>query len=35
MTYTDVLYEKKDGVGWITINRPRSATRFAPRPCTS
>ena len=28
MTYTDVLYEKKDGVGWITINRPEVRNAF-------
>jgi 2-ketocyclohexanecarboxyl-CoA hydrolase len=28
MTYTDVLYEKKDGVAWITINRPEVRNAF-------
>jgi naphthoate synthase len=28
MTYKDVLYEKKDGVAWITINRPEVRNAF-------
>src|SRR2546425_704344 len=28
MTYTDTLYEKKDGVAWITINRPEVRNAF-------
>ena len=28
MTYTDILYEKKKGVAWITINRPEVRNAF-------
>jgi naphthoate synthase len=28
MTYTDILYEKKNGVAWITINRPEVRNAF-------
>src|SRR5215470_7613499 len=28
MAYTDILYEKKGGVGWITINRPEVRNAF-------
>ena len=28
MTYTDILYEKNDGVAWITINRPEVRNAF-------
>ena len=28
MTHTDILYEKQDGVAWITINRPGGAQRL-------
>ncbi len=31
MTYTDVLYDKKDGVAWITINRPEVRNAFRAR----
>ena len=31
MTYTDILYEKKNGVGWITINRPEVRNAFRTR----
>jgi naphthoate synthase len=31
MTYTDVLYEKKNGVAWITINRPEVRNAFRTR----
>src|SRR5215475_7368955 len=34
MQYTDIRYEKKDGVAWITIDRPevRNAFRRCPKP---
>ena len=28
MAYTDILYDKKDGVAWITINRPEVRNAF-------
>ncbi len=31
MTYTDILYEKRDGVAWITINRPEVRNAFRTR----
>ena len=31
MTYTDILYEKKDGVAWLTINRPEVRNAFRTR----
>jgi 2-ketocyclohexanecarboxyl-CoA hydrolase len=31
MTFTDILYEKKDGVAWITINRPEVRNAFRTR----
>jgi len=31
MTYTDVLYDKKDGVAWIVINRPEVRNAFRTR----
>jgi 2-ketocyclohexanecarboxyl-CoA hydrolase len=31
MPYTDILYEKNDGVAWITINRPEVRNAFRTR----
>jgi len=31
MNYTDILYEKKSGVAWITINRPEVRNAFRTR----
>jgi naphthoate synthase len=31
MTYTDILYDKRDGVAWITINRPETRNAFRTR----
>ncbi len=34
MTYTDILYDKKAGVAWITINRPQVRNAFRTRTVT-
>src|SRR2546427_2239781 len=31
MSYSDILYEKKDGVAWVTINRPEVRNAFRTR----
>jgi len=31
MSYSDILFEKKDGVAWITINRPEVRNAFRTR----
>ena len=31
MTYTDILYDKQDGIAWITINRPETRNAFRTR----
>ena len=31
MKYTDILYDKRDGVAWITINRPEVRNAFRTR----
>src|SRR5437762_12958697 len=28
MAYTDILYEKTNGVAWVTINRPQTRNAF-------
>src|SRR3989440_10089492 len=32
MTYTDILYEKTNGVAWITINRPETRNAYRTKP---
>ena len=31
MDHTDIRYEKKDGVAWVTINRPEVRNAFRTR----
>ena len=31
MNYTDILYDKQDGIAWITINRPETRNAFRTR----
>ena len=31
MKYTDILYDKQDGIAWITINRPETRNAFRTR----
>ena len=33
--YTDIMFEKAEGIGKITINRPEVRNAFRPERCTS
>jgi 2-ketocyclohexanecarboxyl-CoA hydrolase len=35
MHFEDILYEIRNGVAWITINRPDKMNAFRGRPATS